>query len=236
MLLGVMLLYVGAVLIVNGIWLIGQARADEVSDREGATVAQAGESEPLPTRGDGGGGGGGTAVAPAPAGVAVGAGPPASVTSTPLWIQTREVTVLNIFTGLVGLVTAVTLLIQGNEKGDLASIRGGGFILLFAFTYLWVAANGFLDAGGRAFGWYCGFVAITAIAAGIYTFKDADGNTASIWLGIDWFAWALLWGCFFALLALDRPIAKLAGTLAIVEGIATSWVFGFLLLQGDVSF
>lgn len=233
MLLGVMLLYVGAVLIVNGIWLIGQARADEVADREGATVAQAAESEPLPTGGDGGGG---TAVAPAPARAAVAGGPPASVMSTPLWIQTREVTVLNVFTGFVGIVTAVTLLIHGDAKGDLASIRGGGFILLFAFTYLWVAANGFLDAGGRAFGWYCGFVAITAIAAGIYTLKDADGNTASIWLGLDWFAWALLWGAFFALLALDRPIAKLAGTLAIVEGIATSWVFGFLLLQGDVSF
>ena len=192
--LGVMLLYVGAVLCVNGIWLIGTVRA------------AAGE----PTAG--------------------------AIEAHPSFIQGREVAVLNIFTGFVGLTTAVTLLVQGNQKGDLASIRGGGFILLFAFTYLWVAFNAFLDADGRAFGWYCLFVAVTAVAAGIYTFKDADGNTASIWLGIDWLAWSVLWGLFFGLLALDRPIARLTGLVAIVEGIGTSWIFGFLLLQGTVSF
>jgi hypothetical protein len=116
------------------------------------------------------------------------------------------------------------------------SVRGGGVILLFAFTYLWVAFNNYLNAGGRAFGWYCLFVAITAVPAGIYTLKDAAGNTASIWLGIAWFAWAVLWFMFFLLLALDRPIGKITGWVAIVEGIATAWVFGFLILQGTVAF
>jgi putative amide transporter protein len=190
MLLGVMLLYVGVVLIVNGIWLVGSAR-----------------------------------VAPAGAPVA-----------HPTVLQDREVTVINLFTGLVGLVCATTLLVQGNRDGDLASIRGGGFILLFAFTYLWVALNQFLGADGRAFGWYCLFVAITAVAAGIYTFRDAAGDDAAIWLGIDWLAWAVLWFMFFLLLALQRPIARVTGLVAIVEGIGTAWVFGFLLLQGTVSF
>jgi hypothetical protein len=218
MLLGVMLLYVGAVLIVNGIWLIGQARAAELA----RTAPRAAGAPP---------GGAAESVGAPPEGAV-----PAAAEAHPTFIQNREVTVLNVFTGFVGLATATTLIVQGNNEGDLASIRGGGFILLFAFTYLWVAANGFLNAGGRAFGWYCLFVAITAVAAGIYTFRDADGNTASIWLGISWLAWAVLWGLFFALLALDRPIARLAGVVAIVEGIGTAWVFGFLLLQGDVSF
>jgi hypothetical protein len=195
MLLGVMLLYVGVVLIVNGLWLVGASSAAE----------------------------------PAAAGARGAAG-------GPIILQDREVTIINVFTGFVGLVCATTLLIQGNQKGDLASIRGGGFILLFAFTYLWVATNIFLGADGRAFGWYCLFVAVTAVAAGIYTFKDANGNDASIWLGIDWFAWAVLWGLFFALLALGRPIGRITGAVAILEGIATAWVFGFLLLQGTVSF
>ena len=134
------------------------------------------------------------------------------------------------------MVAAVTLMVQGNRDDDLASIRGGGFILLFAFTYLWVAANGFLNAGGRAFGWYCLFVAITAIPAGIYTLNNAAGNDASIYLGICWFAWAVLWFLFFALLALDRPIARIAGAVAIVEGIATAWVFGMLLLLDQIAF
>jgi hypothetical protein len=193
--LGVVLLYVGAVLVINGIWLIGQARVASAGDA-GATAAE----------------------------------------SHPLFIQGREVTVINIFTGFVGVVAAVTLMVQGNRDGDLASIRSGGLILLFAFTYLWVAANGFLNAGGRAFGWYCLFVAVTALPAALYTFNNANGNDASIYLGIDWIAWAILWFLFFVLLALDRPIARVTGALAILEGIGTAWVFGLLLLLEQISF
>lgn len=211
--LGVMLLYVGAVLVVNGLWLIGQARAAEVVP---ATSAPAAEAEAAGAR----------RAEPAAA----------AFEADPTFMQGREVAVLNIFTGFVGIAVATTLLVQGNNKDDLASIRGGGFILLFAFTYLWVAYNQYVNADGKAFGWYCLFVAITAIAAGIYTFRDAAGNTAAIWLGIDWFAWAVLWFLFFVLLSLQRPIARPAGLLAIVEGIATAWVFGFLLLQGTVAF
>jgi hypothetical protein len=153
-----------------------------------------------------------------------------------LFIQNREVAVLNIFTGFVGVVAAVTLLVQGNRVGDLASVRASGFILLFAFTYLWVAANQFLNAGGRAFGWYCLFVAITAIPAGIYTLQAANGNTAVVWLGIDWFAWAVLWAMFWALLALERPIARITGWVAILVGVGTAWAFAIAILEGKVTF
>src|SRR5918995_1114648 len=160
--LGVVLLYVGAVLVINGIWLIGQARVASAGEA-GATEAE----------------------------------------SHPFFIQGREVAVINIFTGFVGVVAAVTLMVHGNRDDDIDSIRGGGFILLFAFTYLWVAAN---------------------------------GNDASIYLAIDWFAWAVLWFLFFVLLALDRPIARIAGGLAILEGIGTAWVFGLLLLLEQMAF
>jgi putative amide transporter protein len=192
MLLGVVLLYVGAVLVVNGIWLLGQARV---------AAAESGAAEGHPTL-----------------------------------IENREVAVLNVFAGFVGLVAAVTLVVQGNRDGDLASVRSAGYILLFAFTYLWVAANQFLNAGGHGFGWYCLFVAITAVAAGIYTFSNADGNDASIYLGVDWFAWAVLWFLFFLLLALDRPIARVTGWFTILVGVATSWVFAILLLEGELAF
>jgi putative amide transporter protein len=195
MLLGVVLLYVGAVLVVNGIWLIGQARVTAAGEA-GATAAEA----------------------------------------QPTFIQNREIAVLNVFTGFVGVVAAVTLMIQGNSAGDLGQVRGAGYILLFAFTYLWVAANNFLNAGGRAFGWYCLFVAITAIPAGIWSFANADGNAASIYLGVCWFAWAVLWFLFFLLLALDRPVGRLAGAVAILEGIGTAWVFGILLLENQLAF
>lgn len=230
MLLGIMLLYVGAVLCVNGIWLIGQARAAErqtvraparMREPVAAGVGAIGDEGPIEAESVGGRG-----AEPAAARAEV----------DPWFIQNREVTVLNVFTGFIGVAIAVTLLVQGNSKSDLVQVQGAGFILLFAFTYLWVAANQWLNAGGRAFGWYCLFVAITAVPAGIYTLKDAAGNTASVWLGINWFAWAVLWFLFFLLLTLERPIAKLTGALAIVIGIATAWVFGFLLLEGTVAF
>lgn len=186
MLLGVVLLYVGAVLVVNGIWLIGQAQGVDAKH--------------------------------------------------PAHITNREVTVINIFTGFVGVVAAVTLMVHGNGDQDLASIRAGGFILLFAFTYLWVAINNWMDAGGHGFGWYCLFVAITAVVAGAYTFDTAEGNAAAIYLGVDWFAWAVVWFVFWLLLALERPVARLAGWLAILAGVGTSWVLGLLLLEDVIAF
>src|SRR4051794_5954134 len=131
MLLGVMLPFVGAVLIVNGVWLIGQARVAE--------LAPPGEPTPVP-----GGAIEGEGATDRRAAVA------AAAENHPTFIQNREVTVLNIFTGFVGVAVSTTLLVQGNAAGDLASIRAGGFIFLFALALLWGGLHGFLRARGGA--------------------------------------------------------------------------------------
>lgn len=222
MLLGVVLLYVGAVLVVNGIWLLGQAAAAE-REASGARRSRAEREAGEETLGGVG--------EPSAGGAAV-----AQVT-TPIMIRNREVAILNVFTGFIGIVSAIVLAAQGNEAGDLGSVRAAGYILLFAFTYLWVAYNQWVaDTDGHGFGWYCLFVAITAIPAGIWSFANADGSDASIYLGFCWFAWAILWGMFFALLALERPIARITGIVAVLEGIGTAWVFGILLLEDVITF
>src|SRR3954469_414586 len=100
MLLGVMLLFVGAVLIVNGVWLIGQARVAE--------LAPPGEPTPVPGGAIEGEGATRRPAGPPPGrgGAMEGKGPPrraavavAAVENHPTFIQNREVTVLNIFTG-----------------------------------------------------------------------------------------------------------------------------------------
>jgi putative amide transporter protein len=212
MLLAVVLLYVGAVLGVNGIWLIGQARAAAPAPAPAAAGAGDGRGDPAPAPG------------------------PTAAERSPLFLQGREVAVINIFTGFVGVVIALILLVQAAVQSNLASARGGGFILLFAFTYLWVAFNQVISGSGRAFGWYCLFVAITAVPAGIYTLQTAGGNPAAVWLGLNWFAWAVLWALFFVLLALERPIALFVGWLAVIEGIVTAWALGFAVLIGALSF
>jgi hypothetical protein len=220
MLLGVVLLYVGVVLIVNGIWLIGQARAAEAVPSAAAADEAATAAELSGGR----------------VSVATRAAAPPRARTGPLFIQNREVAIINLFTGFVGLAVATTFLVQGSLAGNLTLVRGSGYVLLFAFTYLWVTINQFLDAGGHAFGWYCLFVAITAIPAGIYTLQAANGNTAAIWLGVDWFAWAVLWALFWVLLVLERPIAVLTGWVAIIIGIGTAWAFAIAILEGKVSF
>lgn len=209
MLLGMVLLYVGAVLVINGIWLVGQAR------QAAPAPAPAGPGDPALAGGEVAG---------------------AAVADHPVVISNREVAAINVFTGFVGVVAAVTLAIHGNANAAIGEVRAAAYILLFAFTYLWVAYNQFSPVNGHAFGWYCLFVAVTAVVAGIYSFVDADGNAATIYLGFDWLAWAILWFMFFLLLALERPIARITGYVAILEGIGTSWVFAILLLQDELAF
>jgi hypothetical protein len=74
-------------------------------------------------------------------------------------------------------------------------------------------------AGSRAFGWFCFFVAVTAVPTGIYALRDAQGNVAATWLAIDWFVWAVLWFLFFLLLALERPIMRQVGWATIAVAI-----------------
>ncbi len=166
--LGLVLLYVGAVLFVNGIWLLGK-------------------------------------------------------------IEDREIAILNVFTGLVGLMVAVFAVAQE----DLASIQLAAYVLLFAFTYLWVAYNQFAKAEGSGLGWYCLFVAITAVPVSIITLEGAE-TVFETWLGLNWAAWAVLWFLYFLLLALKKPIGTLAAYVTTALGIVTAWLPGFLVLNGYI--
>jgi hypothetical protein len=237
--LGVVLLYVGAVLAVNGIWLIGQARAASIASRVSVMETEAATVGSTTYRG--GGYAGDAATAQELGGERV-AAPPPSGEAHPLFISNREIAILNIFTGFIGTAIAVAYIVSGglnaNTTAGNASIRAGGAILLFAFTYLWVAYNQYANAGGRGLGWYSLFVAITAIPFGVYTITSAPDvtNTATLWLAANWFAWAVLWGMFWALLALNLPIAKITGYVALFEGIATSWALAIALLWGKLSF
>jgi hypothetical protein len=174
-------------------------------------------------------------------GEAVAVPPPRAAEAHPFFIQNREVAILNIFTGFIGLAIAIAYVVAGNSARlpsvGLVSIRAGGAILLFAFTYLWVAYNQYANAGGRALGWYSAFVAITAIVFGVYQVQNTPGsNTADLWLAGNWFAWAVLWAMFFALLTLELPIARITGWVAILEGAGTAWALAIALLWGKLAF
>ncbi|QBI21597.1 transporter [Egibacter rhizosphaerae] len=166
--LGLVLLYVGAVLFVNGIWLLGH-------------------------------------------------------------IQNREVAIINVFTGLVGLIVAIFSVAQG----DLDSVQLAAYVLLFAFTYLWVAYNQGIAADGAGLGWYCLFVAVTAVPVSILTLS-AVVEVFDLWLGLNWAGWAVLWFTYFLLLALKKPLTRFAAYLTLLLSIVTAWLPGFLVLNGII--
>lgn len=170
MYLGLGLLYVGAVLVLNGIWLLG-------------------------------------------------------------YIQDREIWVINFFTG--GLVVLVALYSAfGVEEPNQASVLAAAQFLLFAFTYLWVGINRLIEVDGRGLGWFCLFVAVTAIPTAISLF--AAGGP--IWLALNWSAWAVLWFVYWLLLALGMgQLTRFSGWLTVAVGVITAWVPGYLLLTGTLS-
>ena len=234
---GVVLLYVGVVLIVNGIWLVGAAQVAAA-----ANLVPSMDVEPAAVGGTSGGGYAGETATGRYAGVEQAAEQARrKAEASPWFIQNREVAIFNIFTGFVGVAVALAFIVDGGTNRiaalGLPSIRNGGAILLFAFTYLWVAYNQYANSGGRALGWYSLFVAITAIVFGVYTVQNTPGsNTADLWLAGNWFAWAVLWGLFWALLSLELPITRLTGLVAILEGGGTAWALAIALLWGKLAF
>jgi len=147
-------------------------------------------------------------------------------------IEDREIWVINLFSGTVAFLVSLHMAFSGGA--DLASVKGAAITLLFSFTYFWVALNRFNGADGRGLGWFSLFVAITVIPVAIDTLRGAV-TTWDVWFGLSWAAWAVLWLMFFALLALQRNIARITGVVAIVLGITTGWLPGYLLLDGVLS-
>lgn len=81
---------------------------------------------------------------------------------------------------------------------------------------------------GRAFGWYCLFVASVAAPISLITFDDGD-----LWFGLFWASWAALWLVYFFILALGAArLTRLAGVATLVIAVTTCVVPGFLLVSG----
>ncbi|MBE0546131.1 MAG: AmiS/UreI family transporter [Rubrivivax sp.] len=150
-----------------------------------------------------------------------------------LWLLGRigdnEIAVIDIFVG--GITLLASLYLAFGPGSDAASIKAAALTLMFTFTYFWVAMNRYNGADGRGLGWFSLFVAITAVPVTIQTLSGAT-TTWGTWFGLCWAAWGVLWFLFFLLLVAKKPIAKLAGMVAVAEGVLTGWLPGYLLLDG----
>jgi acid-activated urea channel len=133
-------------------------------------------------------------------------------------IDERSSAVMNAFMGvLLALVNIFAL-----YKGE-AMAAGQGF--LFAFTYLYLAANKIWGLDYRPFGWFCLFVVINAIPFISMCFLDGD-----VRLALMWTMWAIFWFSGFWEIVLGKSLGKAGAYLAILTGIASAWIPGFFMI------
>ncbi|BDG59891.1 AmiS/UreI family transporter [Caldinitratiruptor microaerophilus] len=141
-------------------------------------------------------------------------------------VSARGASVMNFFTGVLTFIIAMYTALA-RPAGD-ASYFAAAQTLLFSFTYLWVAINGYFEVeDGSALGWYCLFVAAVTVPTAALTFAAGD-----LRFGLIWLAWGFLWFLFWLLLALKRNLARFTAYVTLAEAVLTCMVPGFLILTG----
>jgi putative amide transporter protein len=144
------------------------------------------------------------------------------------WVESRSAAPLNVFVGILQVVTPTYLIFTANGETD--RILGASGLYLFGFTYLYVAFNLLWGFDGTGLGWFSGFVAVCALIFSWINFVRFDDNA----FGVIWLYWAFLWGLFFLLLGLRREhLGRYTGAVAAIEGWVTGTIPAFLLLTDN---
>jgi putative amide transporter protein len=143
------------------------------------------------------------------------------------WIDAKSAAPMNFFVGGLQIITPLYLIFTANGDADVILAASGLF--LFSFTYLYVAVNLTWDLDGTGLGYFCLFVAITAVVfSALNFFRFADPA-----FGVIWLYWAFLWSLFFVLLGRKRDgIGRYTGAVCAIQGWVTAWIPAFLLLTG----
>ena len=113
----------------------------------------------------------------------------------------RDAAVLSLLVGGTQLVLAVVVLSQSDPTGGTPLTAAG--MVLFGLTYAYVGLDTLLALGSKGLGWFCGLVAFVGLLLAA-AWLVPDPLLAVLWLG-----WAVLWGLFFASMALG--LARLDG-------------------------
>ena len=143
------------------------------------------------------------------------------------WVRGNGAVPLNIFVGLLQVITPTYLIFTAG--GDTDVIFGASGLYLFGFTYLYVAMNTIWGFEATGLGFFSLFVAIAAVCYAVVNVVTYENYA----FGVIWLLWAYLWWLFFQLLGRDRDgLTAWTGAVAAVEGWFTAAVPAFLLLTG----
>ncbi|MCY4362301.1 MAG: AmiS/UreI transporter [Gammaproteobacteria bacterium] len=140
-------------------------------------------------------------------------------------IDDRSMAVFNLMVGSLFLFAALLSLVRAETAQD---FHGVVAILLFAFTYLYIAVSLWFDLDMRGVGWYCFFVALTTIHYAVLSYQGDDYR-----LGAMWLIWGGLWYLFYLSWVPGKNLGKLLSYATIATGILTGWIPGLLMLTDN---
>ena len=140
-------------------------------------------------------------------------------------IEPRSTAVLNFMVGGLGLFVSLLMLVRAETLGDFFAVAT---FFLFTFTYLYGASSMGFDLDMRGFGWFCFFVAVTAIPCSIVAFSGGDYRFGSFWI-----IWGALWFGFYLSSAHQKDFGTFLPYATICVGVFTCWIPGLLVLTGN---
>jgi hypothetical protein len=144
------------------------------------------------------------------------------------WVEGRSAAPMNVFVGLLQIVTPTYLIFTAGGNPD--AILGASGLYLFGFTYLYVAFNLFFGLDGTGLGFFSAFVAVCALEFAYLNFTRFNDHT----FGVIWLYWAFLWALFFLLLGRGQAgLTRYTGAVAAIEGWITGALPAFILLTGN---
>ncbi len=139
--------------------------------------------------------------------------------------EPRSAGIFNLFVGIMQVI--IPFYVIATTTDPLVILNASG-IFLFGFTYLYVGITNLGGFDTSGLGWYCLWVAILALVYSMLNFTVIGDPI----FGVLWIMWSFLWGLFFALLALEKDIARFTGWVTMVEAWITCTIPAYLLLTG----
>lgn len=140
-------------------------------------------------------------------------------------IDERSMAVFNSMVGSLFLFSALLSLVRAESAQDFFGVVA---ILLFAFTYIYIAVSFWFDLDLRGVGWYCLFVALTTVPYATLSYQAGDYR-----LGTMWLVWGALWYLFYLAYVPGKNLGGMLPYATVATGIFTGWIPGLLMLTGN---
>ncbi len=147
-------------------------------------------------------------------------------------VPARDAAVFSLVIGSAQLVLGVTYLAgtavtAGTAGAGPQVLLSASGMFLFGLTYVYVGLDFLLGLGSRGLGWFCGMVAAFGLLLAAAWLRDNP------LLAVLWLCWSVLWGLFFASLALGLDSIKpFTGWALVLTSQVSATVPAFLGMTG----